>query len=257
MKKTAIILIGAVAVFALCNKYKVQLCQIFDSFQLENKKFMYAGTLEVTKIILSSRIASNIIYFGAEEGNVVKKGEIVVKLDDEVYQIASKQLNSDYERSLKLVKNGHIATEQHERIERAKKDNDLYLKWCEIRSPLNGTIMTKFKEEGEFVSPGSNIVSIANLSDVWVYFYVEHDLIYQLKIGDTVQCYLSESPENFFPGTIIKINEKAEFTPKNVQTRKERTRLVYGVKVKFNNENQTLKPGMTLETSFSGILSND
>ncbi|MDR3179739.1 MAG: efflux RND transporter periplasmic adaptor subunit [Holosporaceae bacterium] len=254
MKKTAIILIGAVAIFVLCKKYEAPLSEVFDGFRRESKKFMYAGTLEVTKIILSSRIASNIIYLGAEEGNVVKKGEVIVKLDDEIYQIASKQLNSDYERSLKLVKNGHIATEQHERIERSKKDNDLYLKWCEIKSPIDGVIMTKYREEGEFVSPGSNIVSIANLNDIWAYFYLEHDLVHRLKIGDTVQCHLPESPGKIFPGTIIKINEEAEFTPKNVQTKKERTRLVYGVKVKFNNDDQTLKPGMTLETSFDGIF---
>ncbi len=126
------------------------------------------------------------------------------------------------------------------------------LKWCDIRSPISGTIITKFKEEGEFVAPGVNIVSIANTENIWAYFYVEHNLINKLKIGDILKCYLPELPGKVFLGRIVKINEEAEFTPKNIQTREERTRLVYGIKVRFNNKDHILKSGMVLETSFEG-----
>ncbi|MDR2681850.1 MAG: biotin/lipoyl-binding protein, partial [Holosporaceae bacterium] len=122
-RKTVIILVTAVAIFAVGKKYAGQLSIIADRFWSKQEKFAYAGALEVTKVILSARVASDIVFFKSEEGNVVKKGEVIVKLDDEAYQIASKQLNSDYDRSLKLVKNGHISIDQHERIERAKKDN--------------------------------------------------------------------------------------------------------------------------------------
>jgi HlyD family secretion protein len=250
MKKIALIIMGTAIVFALGKNYEESLREIYRKLQEENETFAYAGTVEVTKIVLSSRIASTIVSFKQEEGSSVKKDETIVKLDDEAYQVASKQLNSDYNRSSRLVQDGHIPAEQHERIERAKKDNDLHIKWCDIKSPINGIIITKFREEGEFVSPGINIVSIANTNDVWAYFYVEHDKIHSLKIGDKVKCYLPESPEKIFEGIIVKINEEAEFTPKNIQTRKERTRLVYGVKVKFKNDNQMLKSGMTLETTF-------
>ncbi|GHU13374.1 hypothetical protein FACS189449_08630 [Alphaproteobacteria bacterium] len=258
MKKVALLVIGvsifgAVAFFAPVKDLNLQLRGIYDKFFGENEKFTYAGTLEVTKVVLSSRIASDIVSIKFEEGDVVKKDEILVKLDDETCQIASRQLNSDYDRSLKLMKNGCIPAEQHERIERAKRDNDLQIKWCEIKSPIDGTIMTKFKEDGEFVAPGMNILSIANTNDIWAYFYVEHDMVHQLKVGDVVKCQLSESPGKTFAGTIIKINAEAEFTPKNVQTKKERTRLVYGIKVKFKNDDQVLKPGMTIETTLDPL----
>jgi HlyD family secretion protein len=245
-----VVVIVVCVLFALGMNRDALLRMYKDS--TEEKLFVYAGSVDVTKITLSSRIASDIIFFKFQEGDVVKKDEVLVKLNDDVFQIASKQLNSEYDRSLKLLRSGSIAAEQHERVERAKKDNDLHIQWCQIKSPVDGTMITKFREEGEFVSPGTNIVSVANLKDVWVYFYVEHDKIHRLKIGDSVRCHLPEFPEKIFAGTIIKINAEAEFTPKNVQTRKERTRLVYGIKVKLQNDDQLLKPGMTLETTFQG-----
>ena len=75
-------------------------------------------------------------------------------------------------------------------------------------------------------------------------------MIHKLKVGDCIKCYLPELPEKIIIGKIIKINEEAEFTPKNVQTREERTRLVYGVKVRFANDDMLLKSGMVLETAF-------
>ncbi|MDR2268093.1 MAG: efflux RND transporter periplasmic adaptor subunit [Holosporaceae bacterium] len=222
----------------------------YKEFHLSDDKFLYAGTVEATKVTLSSKLMTDIIALPVEEGDEVKKDEIVAKLNNDIYQVASKQLNNDYERSLKLLHNGHTSVEQHDRIEVAKRNNDLHIQWCDIKSPINGTVIAKFKEKGELVSPGTNIISLADMDNVWAYFYVEHDLIYKIKIGGSVSCTLLENPGMKIVGTVVKINEEAEFTPKNVQTREERTRLVYGVKVRFNNKNRLLKAGMVLETSF-------
>ncbi len=62
---------------------------------------------------------------------------------------------------------------------------------------------------------------------------------------------LPEMPGRFFPGRIAMIRKEAEFTPKNVQTRNERARLVYGVKILFPNPEETLKPGMTIEVKLT------
>ncbi|MDE6478007.1 MAG: HlyD family efflux transporter periplasmic adaptor subunit, partial [Alphaproteobacteria bacterium] len=85
--------------------------------------------------------------------------------------------------------------------------------------------------------------------DIWAYFYVPYDMLHKLRVGQSVTGLLPEAPDQTFPGRIIKISEEAEFTPKNVQTREERTRLVYGIKVKFDNPNLTLKSGMTIESN--------
>lgn len=110
-------------------------------------------------------------------------------------------------------------------------------------------IITKFREVGEVVAPGSTLVSLANPYDIWAYFYVPYEMLHKLNVGQHVIGTLPEAAGKTFSGTIIKINEQAEFTPKNVQTREERTRLVYGVKVKFENPDLTLKSGMTIEST--------
>ncbi|MBR1777335.1 MAG: efflux RND transporter periplasmic adaptor subunit [Alphaproteobacteria bacterium] len=214
------------------------------------KEFRYAGTLEVTKVTLSSKLATDILDFPYEEGDALKEGDVIVKLNDDIYTVASKQLNNDYERAKSLREKGHISEDQFDKTERLKNENDLHIEWSEIKAPLSGTILTKFKEKGEFVSPGQPLVSMADTKNIWTYFYVEHDRVHTLHVGDKVIGTLPELPDRQFKGKIIKINEEAEFTPKNVQTRAERTRLVYGVKVRFENDDLTLKSGMTVETAF-------
>jgi HlyD family secretion protein len=206
--------------------------------------------VEATKVTLSSKLMTDIVFLPIEEGDEVQAEQVVAQLNDDVYQTASKQLNNDYERSLKLLKNGHTSAEQHDKIETAKRNNDLHIQWCTLRSPISGTVVTKFKEKGELVSPGTNIVSLADMENVWAYFYVEHDTVHKIKIGDKISCSLPEKPTEKIVGVVVKINEEAEFTPKNVQTREERSRLVYGIKVKFENKNRLLKAGMVLETAF-------
>ena len=110
-------------------------------------------------------------------------------------------------------------------------------------------VITKFREAGEVVAPGAPLVTVANPYDIWAYFYVPYELLYRLNVGQGVVGVLPEADNMKFYGRIVKINEVAEFTPKNVQTRDERTRLIYGVKVQFENPDLILKPGMTIEST--------
>lgn len=214
-----------------------------------SRPFVYAGTLETTKVIVSSKVASDIINFPVEEGDIVQKGDLLLEMSCDSYKVLSHQIDNDYERAVALLKKGHISQAQFDVLERNKQDNDLKLEWCKVNAPINGMIITKFREEGEIVGQGSSLVSITNPYDIWAYFYVPHDELYRLKVGQKIIGYLPEAQGKTFVGKILKINEEAEFTPKNVQTREERTRLVYGVKVKFNNDDLMLKAGMTIEST--------
>lgn len=213
------------------------------------KKFVYAGTLETTKVILSSKVASDIVQLPVYEGDTVQKDELLVEMSCDSYKVLAPQINNDYERALNLIKKGHISQAEFDILERNKKDNDLKLDWCRVKSPIDGIVITKFREEGEVVSPGTALLSVANPNDIWAYFYVPHDEVYRLKVGQKVIGTLPEAGDRQFTGHILKINEEAEFTPKNVQTKEERTRLVYGVKVRFDNPDLILKSGMTMEST--------
>ena len=130
-----------------------------------------------------------------------------------------------------------------------RKDNaDLLVSWCDPISPLSGVVLNKYHESGEMVTPGTRLFTLANLKDdIYAYIYIPQELVSKLKIGQTLIGYLPELNMQPFSGKIQVISEESEFTPKNVQTREERTRLVYGVKIAFPNNEEILKPGMTIE----------
>jgi HlyD family secretion protein len=136
-----------------------------------------------------------------------------------------------------------------DQVKNKKQDADVRLAWCSIQSPIQGTVLSRYHEPGEWVNPGTKLLTLANIRDIWTYIYVPQPEVSKLKVGMKLKGYLPELNRREFEGTIIKINDEAEFTPKNVQTQAERERLVFGVKVSFlgSNEQEILKPGMTIE----------
>ncbi len=218
----------------------------------QGSNFRYAGTLDSTTTVISSKVAADLIDRAAvKEGSWVKKGQLIAVLDDCSYKIIAKQLDANFKRYTNLFSKGAATQADLESITRDKESNDLNINWCKIYAPIDGLVVTAYKEVGEYASVGSALYSLINpRDDIYAYFYVPHDMVCKLKVGDRVIGTLPELPERQFPGTIVKINEESEFTPKNVQTREERTRLVYGVKVLFENQDLTLKCGMTIETDF-------
>ena len=204
-------------------------------YYVARRPFVYSGTLETTKVILSARVSSDISEFIVAEGDIVQRDAPLVELSCDAYKILGTQIDADFERASQLLNGGHLPQSEYDVILRNKRDNDLKLKWCNITSPIDGMVITKFREVGEIVTPGTTILSLANPYDIWAYFYVPYEMLYRLRVGQRVTGILPEAQNQKFPGRIIKISEEAEFTPKNVQTRAERTRLVYGVKVRFDN----------------------
>jgi len=213
------------------------------------KPFRYAGTLEATKVDMSARLAAAIEQVRVHEGDRVKEGELLVTLACEDYKIAARLAHDNYDRSRKLSKIGSVSDETMDQVRRQKDDADVRLAWCSIASPIEGKVLSRYHEPGEWVVPGTKIVTLANIRDIWTYIYVPQPVIAKLSPGMKLKGYLPELGNREFEGSILKINDEAEFTPKNVQTQSERERLVFGVKVSFRDANaeEILKPGMTIE----------
>lgn len=112
-----------------------------------------------------------------------------------------------------------------------------------ITCPINGTVLTRNFEDGEVIQAGASVATIANLNDMWIKVYIPTDDLPKIKLGQQVKFTVSGSTEEH-QGFIEEIASKGEYTPKVIQTKKERTNIVYAVKIKFNNENNVLKPGM-------------
>jgi HlyD family secretion protein len=113
-----------------------------------------------------------------------------------------------------------------------------------IQSPARGIISERYVEPGELVSPGSILFSIIDLQDIWIMAYVSEKNLGKIKVGQAGAVSVDSFPGRQFPGTVIHISPEAEFTPKNIQTKEERVKLVYGVKVQIKNDEELLKPGM-------------
>ncbi len=113
-----------------------------------------------------------------------------------------------------------------------------------IRSPVKGVVLEKSTNLGEVVFPGIALLTLADLSTVWLKIYVNEPKLGLVKLGQKAMVKVDSYPEKTFQGKIIYISNKAEFTPKNIQTKEERVKLVFGVKISLENPKQELKPGM-------------
>ena len=120
-----------------------------------------------------------------------------------------------------------------------------------VLSPLNGTIIEKYSEAGEITAAGKPLVKIADLSVMKLKVYVSGAQLGTIKIGKQCTVRIDNGKKGYtsFPGTISFISDKAEFTPKIIQTKEERVILVYAVDIEVKNDG-TLKSGMPGETKF-------
>lgn len=210
-------------------------------------EFLYVGTVEATKTDISSRISSVISSFPAREGSRVKKGDLLVQMACEDTKLILDSTKKDFERAERLFRIGSLSQENFDHLKAKKDESSLKMDWCSIVALKDTSVLNTYREEGEYVNPGTKLLTLVNLSEVWTVIYVPQLVLSQISIGKKVTGFLPELNMRPFEGKISYISDAAEFTPKNVQTREERTRLVFGVKITFVNPDELLKPGMSLE----------
>ena len=270
------------------------------------------GTFEATEIIVSAEQTGKLMYFDAEEGTELTKGEQVGLIDTvqlqlramrlgvtkEVYASQRPDINKqiavtkqqlekaelEVKRYSALVRDNAANRKQLDdaescvRVLRRQLDAQLsqlsnttgslnrqmdaaeierwqvvdQLRRCRITSPISGMVLEKYAEAGEYAVPGKPLFKIADVSDMTLRTYVTAPQLTSLKIGQQVRVYadLGEDDSREYKGVIEWISDKAEFTPKTIQTRDERANLVYAVKVKVKNTDGILKIGMYGEADF-------
>lgn len=118
------------------------------------------------------------------------------------------------------------------------------LGYATLVSPLSGVVLSENVEAGEYVAPGMPVVTVGGLDNVWLRAYINESDLGRVKIGQRVRVTTDSYPGKTYEGRISFISSQAEFTPKNVQTEKERVKLVYRVKADFANPTAELKAGM-------------
>ena len=118
------------------------------------------------------------------------------------------------------------------------------LREARVVAPIDGVVLRKNLEAGETANPGVPILTLVNPKDVWLRAYVPETEVARLRIGDAAALRVDAFPSRVFTGRLIEIGSEAEFTPRNVQTRKERVTQVFRIKIQIDNPDGLLKPGL-------------
>lgn len=178
--------------------------------------------------------------------NVANKKQV----DDIDYQIAvlQRQLAATSEQ---IDSNNSSLTGQKGSIVAQIEQIDDQMRNCVITSPIRGVVLAKYMEQGEYAAPGKPLFKVADIKNMKLRAYVTADQLTTLKLGQKVKVYADQgkADRKEYAGTVTWISDKAEFTPKTIQTRDERANLVYAVKIAVKNDGH-IKEGMYGDVSF-------
>lgn len=184
--------------------------------------------------------------------NLVKADAATGKqLDDVVFQVNMIRKQMDVTRQQIQVQKNAIATQNRsilsEKAPLQKKISQIedQLNRSYIINPINGTVLTQYARTGEITAPGKALYKIADLTHLQLRAYFTAPQLSSIKLGQTVTVLVDDGAKGYkeLKGVITWISDKAEFTPKTIQTKEERANLVYAVKVKVSNDG-ALKIGM-------------
>ncbi|OHD65096.1 MAG: hypothetical protein A2176_02440 [Spirochaetes bacterium RBG_13_51_14] len=223
-----------------------------------------SGTIEVTEIDISSKLAGRITNIARDEGEPVRHDEVLVRiaydeLDAQRLSVIANLNNvkKNLDRARELYASGSISKKDYDNVEtmyrvakagyeqiNAAIDNAV------IASPIDGIVLEKNLEVGEIAFPGTPVLTVADLKDTWIRIYISELKLKQVKLGQKAVITIDSSDKKYI-GTVVSISNKAEFTPKTIQTKDERVKLMFAVKISVPNPDMELKPGMPADASIT------
>ena len=224
-----------------------------------------SGTIEVTDVTISSKVVARALEVKVDEGSQVKQGDTLAVLDPSElqqafngaqarYQIAK----DDFARNKQLFADKMISPQQYDAASSAMDVAKAALDTAQIqfdnaviKAPISGVILVKAIEPGELATIGTPIVTMADLSVVKLTVYLAEQNVGKVSLGEAVDVSVDAYPGRKFLGKITYISNQAEFTPKSIQTKEERTTQVFGIKIEILNPDQKLKPGMPADAEFA------
>jgi multidrug resistance efflux pump len=155
-------------------------------------------------------------------------------------QAQTRQIRTNVKSARKAVEQAQAALELVE----------LQMEKLSVAAPRPGVILSSNIEKGEILQAGSTAMIIGDLAELTVTVYIPEDRYGQISLGDTAQLQSDSFPEETFQGTVIRIADEAEYTPRNVQTKEERQTTVYAIELSVENPDGKLKPGMPVDVTF-------
>lgn len=270
MKKALIILILLLSVFG--GIY------IFNHRNKPNpNELALYGNIEIRQVDLGFRVEGKLAKMLAEEGDYVKKGQLLAFLEDTNYKstyqknladinalrATSSNARSQYERNIPLCEDGTVSKQECDSLKNNKDSSKALLEASiasskgtkknladtRVYAPEDGIIMTRIQEPGAVVMPSQSVYTMAKTKPVWVRAYIPETNLANVKYGMTANVFTDTvNPETGkkreYKGWVGYISPVAEFTPKTVQTEDLRTDLVYRVRIYVSDIDEYLRQGM-------------
>ncbi len=204
--------------------------------QKDIKNMTFSGTMELTEHVLGFKAAGRLVNLFVDEGDLVKKGQLLATLE------RFEQSKKDFDRIGVLYKNGGANQQSLEYAQLTMEDQ-------QVVSPIDGVVLTKDVETGEIIPAGGGVVVIGDPHDQWVKIYVSEDMVHQLAINQQASIAVDGSKQTY-KGHVTFIADKAEFTPRNVQTPEERVTQTIAVKITVDNPDKNLHAGVAADVRF-------
>lgn len=236
---------------------KGEIVGIIDTINLHLQKKQLLAKKDVLRA-KTPNIANETEVLTEQKQNVKRELERFTKLAKDG-AVPQKQVDDLQDQLNVLNKRIKVVQSQNQPVHQELKLIDVQIEQIEqqindafIKAPASGTILLKLAEEGEIVSPAIPLFHMADLSHLILRAYISGSQLDNISIGQEVKVYTDKNKEDYhqYSGMITWISDEAEFTPKVIQTKDERTDLVYAIKIKVPNDG-SLKIGMPAEVNFS------
>lgn len=196
----------------------------------------FSGTLEMTEHVLGAKVAGRLTTLNVKEGDWVTRGQLLATLD------RYEENKKDYARLGVLYQNGGANQQSLEYAQLAVEDQ-------EIIAPLDGVVLVKAAETGEIIPSGGGVVVIGDTHDQWVKIFVTEDIMHALALNEQATIAV-DGTDRTYKGHVIFIADKAEFSPRNVQTPDERVTQTFAVKIAIDDADLHLHTGVAADVKF-------
>jgi HlyD family secretion protein len=217
----------------------------------------YSGSVEANSYPITPALAGRIVAVKVAEGDQVSAGQVLVQLDDSALKLQVQQAKQSVVAAKAALKNARddgtsadvtAAKAKVAQAEAAVKIAEIQLGYTTVTAPRSGVVTSLVANVGQNGAPGKTLLTILDSSDAFVRLYVPETQIGKVSIGQSAKV-TTDSSTSTFDGQVSYIASESEFTPNTVQTKDQRVKLVYQVRVKLTDTSGTLKAGLPVDVT--------
>jgi multidrug resistance efflux pump len=188
-----------------------------------------SGTIEFDEVTLAAEAPGRLVELSVDEGSRVVEGQVIGRQTDPVLNVQNKQALIDPSQS-------QVTQAQMARLD--------------VTAPVTGVVQKQVAHKGEYLASGAPILTVADPTDLKLTLYVAEADLARVSVGQQVEVRADGFGDRAFVGRVTSIANRAEFTPRNVQTARDRQNLVFAVTVRVPNPDSALKAGLPVDATF-------